>query len=389
MRIQERICIWNERLSADISTHLSLQWTLIFWQHDSESAIGNSFPPEKMSVCNQFGYYSRLSRSRFSLPRGAWLPNMLFYDTLQSCWSILRTLSGELVGEANDEVEPAGQDQEPELHCHFMMKYAIQTELSLCKVFRKLFGSWMSAPQIENVLTKKCFPASPVIKRNSCSPCPPGPECPQEIWSEKFMFMLFFLQRDVRFSRKLRGGVGGSGVGRSLGEGVATIWVGKGALMWMDKRKGGYGSVACRSRFLLLHVCVWGVYRCHATEIKQELILRICEQYTNRSGKSNLPLAALLFRGLLRLTELTLWIKHTFYAIYGTRTENSRMLNTNTCDTTWFDGENKLLPLCNQHARTWKCNHMEQVDTLPGLPYLGGSFSFARSEVKSPKVTQK
>ena len=32
-----------------------------FWQRDSASVIGDQFPPEEVSVCNQFGYYGSIS----------------------------------------------------------------------------------------------------------------------------------------------------------------------------------------------------------------------------------------------------------------------------------------------------------------------------------------
>ena len=49
--IQDRICIYNERFSADIPTDLSVM-EFSFWQHDSVSVIGDYFPPAiAKSVC--------------------------------------------------------------------------------------------------------------------------------------------------------------------------------------------------------------------------------------------------------------------------------------------------------------------------------------------------
>ena len=73
--------------------------------------------------------------------------------------------------------------------------------------FREPFGSWTPAPKIVDVCTRKCvFPAAPMVGRkklfDSWASGRKGQECPQEIRTEKLMFMLFFSPTE-RFSETI------------------------------------------------------------------------------------------------------------------------------------------------------------------------------------------
>ena len=71
------------------------------------------------------------------------------------------------------------------------------TQTFLYKVFQKPFGSWTSAPKIVDVRTKKCVFCGPGDGEKLFDPGSSkrkGQECPREIRTKKFMFMLFFLK---------------------------------------------------------------------------------------------------------------------------------------------------------------------------------------------------
>ena len=65
----------------------------------------------------------------------------------------------------------------------------------LDKVFGEPLGSWTSAPKIVDIRTKSVFSCSPSAGEKLFDPWASGrkgQECPQEIRTNKFMFMLFF-----------------------------------------------------------------------------------------------------------------------------------------------------------------------------------------------------
>ena len=69
------------------------------------------------------------------------------------------------------------------------------TQTFLYKVFRQPFGSWTSAPKIVDVRTQKCVFLRPRWWGETFCPWASGrkgQECPREIRTKKFMFMLFF-----------------------------------------------------------------------------------------------------------------------------------------------------------------------------------------------------
>ena len=70
-----------------------------------------------------------------------------------------------------------------------------QGNIFLHKVFREPFGSWTSAPKIVDVRTKKVGFLRPRNGEKLFDPWASGREGrerPQEIWTQKFMFMLLF-----------------------------------------------------------------------------------------------------------------------------------------------------------------------------------------------------
>ena len=79
----------------------------------------------------------------------------------------------------------------------------INANLFLYKVFRRPFGSWTSAPKIVDVRTKSAFSCGPGGGEKLFDPWASGrkgQECPREIRTKKFMFMLFFSSLNIKRS---------------------------------------------------------------------------------------------------------------------------------------------------------------------------------------------
>ena len=69
------------------------------------------------------------------------------------------------------------------------------TQTFLYNLFEQPFGSWASAPKIVDVRTKKCVFLRPRWWGETFDPWASGrkgQECPRDIRTKKFMFMLFF-----------------------------------------------------------------------------------------------------------------------------------------------------------------------------------------------------